>query len=118
LTHRGFNALAESVIGLFKTEVIRRKGPWKHLEAVEFATLEWVMANKASDEAAAELYRLAHATALLRMYREANGHEPDSVQAASKWAKRHGPIEPTDVDYAEVARTHPEWFARAQQGDA
>jgi transposase InsO family protein len=36
------NALAESVIGLFKTEVIRRLGPWKHLEAVEFATLEWV----------------------------------------------------------------------------
>jgi putative transposase len=36
------NALAESVIGLFKTEVIRRKGPWKHLDAVEFATLEWV----------------------------------------------------------------------------
>jgi len=36
------NALAESVIGLFKTEVIRRQGPWRHLEAVEFATLEWV----------------------------------------------------------------------------
>jgi putative transposase len=36
------NALAESVIGLFKTEVIRRCGPWRHLEAVEFATLEWV----------------------------------------------------------------------------
>ena len=36
------NALAESVIGLFKTEVIRRKGSWRHLEAVEFATLEWV----------------------------------------------------------------------------
>lgn len=36
------NALAESVIGLFKTEVIRRKGPWRHFEAVEFATLEWV----------------------------------------------------------------------------
>ena len=36
------NALAESVIGLFKTEVIRRRGPWRHLEAVEFATLEWV----------------------------------------------------------------------------
>jgi transposase InsO family protein len=36
------NALAESVIGLFKTEVIRRKGPWRSLEAVEFATLEWV----------------------------------------------------------------------------
>ena len=36
------NALAESIIGLFKTEVIRRNGPWRHLEAVEFATLEWV----------------------------------------------------------------------------
>jgi putative transposase len=36
------NALAESVIGLFKTEVIRRRGPWRSHEAVEFATLEWV----------------------------------------------------------------------------
>ena len=36
------NALAESVIGLFKTEVIQRRGPWRHLEAVEFATLAWV----------------------------------------------------------------------------
>jgi len=36
------NALAESVIGLFKTEVIRRKGPWKSLESVEYATLNWV----------------------------------------------------------------------------
>ena len=36
------NALAESVIGLYKTEVIRRRGPWRQLEAIEFATLEWV----------------------------------------------------------------------------
>ena len=36
------NAMAESIIGLFKTEVIQRKGPWRHLEAVEFATLAWV----------------------------------------------------------------------------
>ncbi len=36
------NALAESIIGLYKTEVIRTRGPWRHLEAVEFATLEWV----------------------------------------------------------------------------
>ena len=36
------NALAESVIGLYKTEVIRRRGPWRNLEAVEFATREWV----------------------------------------------------------------------------
>src|SRR5215218_1704907 len=37
-----YDALAESVIGLFKTEIIRRKGPWRTLEPVEFATLEWV----------------------------------------------------------------------------
>jgi putative transposase len=36
------NAMAESIIGLFKTEVIQRKGPWRHLEAVEFAMLVWV----------------------------------------------------------------------------
>ena len=36
------NALVETVIGLFKTEVIRRRGPWRGLEVVEFATLEWV----------------------------------------------------------------------------
>jgi transposase InsO family protein len=36
------NALAESVIGLFKTEVIRQQGPWRGLEDVEFATLQWV----------------------------------------------------------------------------
>ena len=36
------NALAETVIGLFKTEVIRQRGPWKHLDDVEYATLERV----------------------------------------------------------------------------
>ena len=36
------NALAESIIGLFKTEVIRRRGPWRGIDAVEYATLEWV----------------------------------------------------------------------------
>jgi putative transposase len=36
------NALTESVIGLFKTEVIRRRGPWRNIDAVEFAVLEWV----------------------------------------------------------------------------
>jgi hypothetical protein len=35
------------VIGLFKTEEIHRRGPWKGLEDVEFATLEWVAWYKA-----------------------------------------------------------------------
>jgi hypothetical protein len=41
-SHRYVNALAGTVIGLFKTEVIRRRGPWRSMEAVEFATLEWL----------------------------------------------------------------------------
>jgi putative transposase len=36
------NALAETINGLYKTEVIRRRGPWRGLETVEYATLEWV----------------------------------------------------------------------------
>jgi putative transposase len=36
------NALAETINGLYKAEVIHRLGPWRSFEAVEFATLEWV----------------------------------------------------------------------------
>ena len=36
------NALAETVNGLYKAELIHRRGPWRSFEAVEFATLEWV----------------------------------------------------------------------------
>jgi putative transposase len=36
------NALAETISGLCKPEVIHRRGPWRSFEAVEFATLEWV----------------------------------------------------------------------------
>ena len=36
------NALAETIIGLYKTELIRRRGPWKGMDEVEYATLEWV----------------------------------------------------------------------------
>jgi putative transposase len=35
------NALAETIIGLYKTELIRRHGPWKGIDQVEYATLEW-----------------------------------------------------------------------------
>jgi putative transposase len=34
--------LAESVIGLYKTEVTRRRGPWRKLDDVEYVTLDWV----------------------------------------------------------------------------
>lgn len=36
------NALAESSIGLYQTELIRKKGPWKNLDDGEYATVEWV----------------------------------------------------------------------------
>ena len=36
------NALAESVIGLYKTELVRKRGPWKTVDELEIATLEWV----------------------------------------------------------------------------
>jgi putative transposase len=36
------NALAETINGLYKAELIWRRGPWRSIEQVEFATLEWV----------------------------------------------------------------------------
>jgi putative transposase len=36
------NALAETINGLYKAEVIHRRGPWRRFEAVEFASLEWI----------------------------------------------------------------------------
>ena len=44
MTHRGVNALAESVNSLFKTELVRgpQQGPWKTVDDVELATLGWV----------------------------------------------------------------------------
>jgi len=36
------NVLAETINGRYKAELIHRRGPWRNLEAVEFATLEWV----------------------------------------------------------------------------
>ena len=69
------NALAESIIGLYKTEVIRPRGPWRGLEAVEFATLDWVdwfnhrrilepIGNRPPAEAEAAYYRQREHTAL------------------------------------------------------
>ena len=37
-----YGPLAETVNGLYKTEVIRRRGPWRNVDEVELATLEWV----------------------------------------------------------------------------
>ena len=36
------NALVKPVMGLYKAELVRRRGPWRGLEDLELATLEWV----------------------------------------------------------------------------
>jgi putative transposase len=70
------NALAETINGLFKAEVIHRRGPWRSFEAVEFATLEWVdwfnnrrllepIGNISPAEAEARYYAQAKAQALV-----------------------------------------------------
>ena len=41
MTYRGVNAMAESLIGLYKAEVIHHLGPWRGQDDVEYATLEW-----------------------------------------------------------------------------
>jgi putative transposase len=69
------NALAETINGLYKAEVIHRRGPWRSFEAVEFATLEWVdwfntrrllepIGNVPPAEAEARYYEQAEAQAL------------------------------------------------------
>ena len=42
MTYRGVNALAESFNGLYKTELIHRRGPWKNVDDVEWATLIYI----------------------------------------------------------------------------
>ena len=42
MTYRGVNALAETTNGLYKTELIRRRAPWRTIEDLELATLGWV----------------------------------------------------------------------------
>ncbi len=42
LIYRGVNAMAESIIGLYKSECITLEGPWRTVEDVELATLSWV----------------------------------------------------------------------------
>jgi putative transposase len=75
------NALAETTVGLFKTEWINRRGPWRNLDHVEIATLEWVdwynhrRPHEAIDDftpVAVEDLHYAHITALA----EAGGSTP------------------------------------------
>ena len=70
--------MAESIIGLFKTELIRRRGPWRGLDGIELATLEWVdwynnrrlfeaIGNIPPAESEANYYRTTTPSAILQM---------------------------------------------------
>jgi transposase InsO family protein len=67
------NALAETINGLYKAEVIHRRGPWRSFEAVEFATLEWVdwFNNRRLLE---PIGNIPPAEAEARYYAQADGH--------------------------------------------
>ena len=67
------NALAETINGLYKAEVIWRRGPWRSFEQVEFATLEWVdwFNNKRLLE---PIGNIPPAEAEARYYVQATGH--------------------------------------------
>jgi len=69
------NALAATINGLYKAEVIHRRGPWRSFEAVEYATLEWVdwfnnrrllepISNIPPDEAEERHYAMLDATTM------------------------------------------------------
>ena len=72
------NAPAETINGLYKAEVIHRRGPWKTRKAVELATLEWVAWFNHRLDGAAGL----HPTGRVR---EANYHRQRAGQAATVW---------------------------------
>ena len=70
------NALAETINGLYKTELIHKRGPWRTMEAVEIATLEWVdwfnqrrilepIGNIPPAEAEAHYYAQSHERAMV-----------------------------------------------------
>ena len=61
------------------------------------------------NEAAAELHRLAQAEAMIRMYREANGRDPSSMDELTQFMKGfEGQVKPTNADHIVVAKSNPE----------
>ncbi|MET3528550.1 transposase InsO family protein [Phenylobacterium koreense] len=86
------NALAETINGLYKAEVIHRRGPWRSFEAVEFATLEWVhwfnnrrllepIGNIPPAEAEELYYTSLDATSLAAYSNQSASGKPSAVQS-------------------------------------
>jgi putative transposase len=73
------NALAESIIGLFKTELVRNQGPWRGLDDLELATLEWVDWFN-HRRLYHELGRIPPAEYETNHYRQTGSHHPVTTQ--------------------------------------
>jgi transposase InsO family protein len=75
------NALAETINGLYKTELIRPRGPWRSLAAVEYATMEWVHWFN-TRRLLGPVGHVPPAEAELRYYRNQKETEPRAALAA------------------------------------
>ena len=68
--------------------------------------------DKERDQAAANLYRVAQATALLRLYSKSEGREAANPEILTEWLKNHPevrrPIKPSRVDHKSVERARPD----------
>src|SRR5512135_2281579 len=94
------NALAETINGLYKAELIHRRGPWRSFEAVEFATLKWVdwfnhrrllepIGNIPPAEAEDRYYAMLEQTPWQRDSNQTASGKPGAVQTGCG-ADRHG----------------------------
>ena len=73
------NALAETMNGLYKAELVRNRGPWRGLEDLEYATLEWVdwFNNRRLFEAHGQIPPAEYEAAYYR-YQESSGQKAET----------------------------------------
>ncbi len=97
------NALAETINGLYKAEVIYRRGPWRSLEAVEYATLEWVdwfndrqllelIGNIPPAEAEQRLWYEQEQAAVAAASKRRASDEPGAVHSPAQFEDQHAPF--------------------------
>ena len=101
------NALAETMNGLYKAELVRNRGPWRGLDDLEFATLEWVdwFNNRRLFEAHGHIPPAEYEAELLPLSRKLRPGQQDSNQTACmKPGAVHGLLRPGRRDPVSVYR--------------
>ena len=107
--------MAETINGLYKAEVIHRRGPWRSFEAVEYATLEWVgwfnhrrlleaIGNIPPAEAEAQYHAVARTTSISQRdsHPTASG-KPGAVQRWMSICRKPYPSDVSDEEWSLVA---------------